>query len=603
LTYVSQFGLSESPFSITPDPRFLYMSARHREALAHLLYGITGAGGFVQLTGEVGTGKTTISRYLLEQLPPDVDVALILNPKLTALELLASVCDELRIPYPNGTPSLKVLVDALYRHLLGAHSRARRTALVIDEAQNLTAEVLEQIRLLTNLETTREKLLQIILIGQPELSQMLDRPELRQLAQRVTARYHLLPFSAPETRGYILHRMEVGGQRKVAFTDAAMREVHRLSGGVPRLINAICDRALLGAHAHDLTRIEPRTLRAAATEVLGRPVRPRYVMPAVWSAAALGVVALGAAGWAMRSGPDDTRLAAMSQPTASVPVAASPVTRIVPAEARTGADERNARAAEPRTGDVPRQAGAAEARTGATDTQAGATENRAGAADARASLPTSTDAGPRSRLGEILADASLRGDRQSAFATLYARWGVTYDGRTDAPCDGARPDGIECLSRTATWTRLRGLGLPAIIELTTRTGAKRYATLTALGPRTATLQFGDRTFTAALDEIEPFWKGESIALWKPPSSGVVWIGPGGRAKDIEWLRQRLAAIDGRPLPTTRADVYDDPLRERVIAFQRSRALVPDGIAGAETLTHLSTALRDSTIPVLGSPRP
>src|SRR5262245_2006050 len=199
LTSAAHFGVAESPFSITPDPRFLYMSARHREALAHLLYGITGGGGFVQLTGEVGTGKTTICRYLLEQLPPDVDVALILNPKLTALELLASVCDELRIAYPGGTSSLKVLVDALYQHLLGAHSRGRRTVLVIDEAQNLSGEVLEQIRLLTNLETNREKLLQIVIIGQPELRQMLDRPDLQQVAQRVNASYDLMTISHSET--------------------------------------------------------------------------------------------------------------------------------------------------------------------------------------------------------------------------------------------------------------------------------------------------------------------------------------------------------------------------------------------------------------------
>src|SRR5262245_32402722 len=207
--YAAYFGLTEPPFSISPDPRFLYMSERHREALAHLLFGIGEGGGFVQLTGEVGTGKTAISRCFLEQLPPHVDVAFVLNPRLTAAELLATVCDELRIPYPLGTRSLKVLVDALYQYLLGAHARGRRTVLMIDEAQNLPPEVLEQIRLLTNLETATQKLLQIILIGQPELIELLDRQDLRQLAQRVTARYHLLPFSEPETREYMRHRLAV----------------------------------------------------------------------------------------------------------------------------------------------------------------------------------------------------------------------------------------------------------------------------------------------------------------------------------------------------------------------------------------------------------
>jgi general secretion pathway protein A len=591
LTYAPHFGLTESPFSIAPDPRFLYMSARHREALAHLLYGVTGGGGFVQLTGEVGTGKTTISRYLLEHVPADVDIALILNPKLTALELLASVCDELRVSYPTGTTSLKVLVDALYRHLLAAHSRARRTVLVIDEAQNLTAEVLEQIRLLTNLETTREKLLQIILIGQPELSQILERPELRQLAQRVTARYHLLPFSREETRGYILHRLDVAGERRIAFADAAMREAHRLSGGVPRLINAICDRALLGAYAHDLTRIEADTLRAAASEVLGRTVRPRYVMPAIWASAALLAVAIAAGGWTMWGGLDGIRSAAAPRPPVPTPGAAAPAARIVPAEARPG--EMQAAIGDGRAGSSDTRA-LAEAKVGPADVRSGAAE---------AALPITSDGAPRSRLGDLLADPSLPGDRQSAFTTLFARWGVTYDGRAGAPCNGARPDGIECLIRTTTWTRLRRLGLPAIIELTTRTGTTRYATLTALGPRTATLQFGDRMLTVATDEIDPFWSGASTVLWRPPTPGVASIGPGGRGKDVEWLRQRLAEVDGKPIPTTQPDVYDGPLYQRVIAFQRSRSLAPDGIAGAETLTNLGAALRDSTIPVLGSPRP
>src|SRR5918911_3603598 len=232
--YTNYFSLKEAPFSIAPDPRYLFMSERHREALAHLLYGIGEGGGFVQLTGEVGTGKTTLCRCLLEQVPPHVDVALILNPRLTALELLAAVCDELRIPYPAETTSTKTLVDLLYRYLLDAHGRGRRTVLIIDEAQDLSIDVLEQVRLLTNLETTREKLLQIILIGQPELIDLLARDDLRQLAQRVTARYHLQPFSEVEARGYVRHRLKVAGQTRAIFTDAALRRLHLDTGGVPR---------------------------------------------------------------------------------------------------------------------------------------------------------------------------------------------------------------------------------------------------------------------------------------------------------------------------------------------------------------------------------
>src|SRR5436309_7631434 len=267
--YAAYFGLTERPFSLAPDPRYLYLSEAHREALAHLLYGLGEGGSFVQLTGEVGTGKTTVCRALLEQLPPEVDVAMIFNPRLTSVELLGLVCDELQIPYPAGRTSLRVLVDALSRALLDAHARGRRTVLIIDEAQNLSTRVLEEIRLLTNLETTKEKLLQVILIGQPELADHLARPNLRQLAQRVTARYHLRPFTEEETRSYVQHRMEIAGQKQPIFTRLALHAAHRLSRGVPRRLNIICDRALLGAYATGQTRVKDRIVRRAAKEVLG----------------------------------------------------------------------------------------------------------------------------------------------------------------------------------------------------------------------------------------------------------------------------------------------------------------------------------------------
>lgn len=291
--YLSHFGLDREPFSLTPDPRFLFLSERHREALAHLIYGLQTHGGFVQLTGEVGAGKTTLCRSVLEQVPAGVDVALVLNPRLSAQELVASVCDELGAAYPPGTQSLKVLVDALNRHLLATHAAGRWTVLIVDEAQQLTAEVLEQIRLLTNLETPTAKLLQIVLIGQPELQELMARPDLRQLAQRVTARYHLGPLSREETAAYVVHRLEVAGQVAPLFTPRALRRVHELSGGVPRVVNVLCDRALLGAYAKGVLRVDAKLVSRAAAEVRGGAVRHGMR----WLGALLALGALAAAVW------------------------------------------------------------------------------------------------------------------------------------------------------------------------------------------------------------------------------------------------------------------------------------------------------------------
>ncbi|NTV13229.1 MAG: AAA family ATPase [Desulfobulbaceae bacterium] len=267
--YNSYFNLDENPFSIAPDPRFLYMSEQHREALAHLMYALKSEGGFVLLTGEVGAGKTTVCRCLLEQLPGDLNVAIVLNPKLTAEELLATVCDELGADYPIGTASIKVLVDAINRCLLDAHAVGRKTVLIIDEAQNLSAEVLEQIRLLTNLETNQHKLLQVIMLGQPELRQLLASPELLQLSQRITARYHLGPLSREEVAAYIDHRLGVAGYRKKLFGEQVVGLIYRLTGGVPRLINVLCDRALLGTYVQGQEKVTALTVKNAAREVLG----------------------------------------------------------------------------------------------------------------------------------------------------------------------------------------------------------------------------------------------------------------------------------------------------------------------------------------------
>src|SRR5262245_1988447 len=545
--YAEHFGLSELPFSLTPDPRYVYMSERHREALAHLIYGISQGDGFVQLTGEVGTGKTTICRCLLEQLPSDVDVALIFNPRLNSHELLAAVCDELRVTYPAGAPTVKTLVDTLYRHLLGAHERGRRTVLIIDEAQNLSVEVLEQVRLLTNLETTRDKLLQIILIGQTELGALLEKPELRQLAQRVTARYHLRPFAHDETRAYVIHRLAVAGRTRMLFSPWALREVHRLSRGVPRLINVICDRALLGAYATSRSWVDVRTVRRAAREVRGARIGGRRLPWVAALAAAAGLAAM------LVTSDRLLNFFSLPEPPKDVSTVAVVASTDVPQASPAG------------------------------------TGNGAVTEPGRSGLEIP--------LEEVLVSPSMRTDRQKAFAALYSRWGVRYASNSDA-CDFGRSAGLHCLSRSGTWGWLRRLDLPAVIELRTRAGERVFASVIALDEQRATLDFsGGNELTFSLAEIDRHWNGSFVLLWSAPLSNSV-LAPGQKGPDVQWLRRRLASVDGTSADKDKGgDVYDADVIRRVKEFQRGHLLTADGVAGEETLAHLS-----ATVPDPGKPR-
>ncbi len=290
--YKEYFGLKEAPFSIAPDPQFLYMSGRHREALAHLIYGMKTDSGFILLTGEVGTGKTTVCRCLLGQIPKDSEIAFILNPKLSVVELLATICDELRIDYPANNSSVKVFIDRINLYLLNAHAEGKRTVLIIDEAQNLSVDVLEQIRLLTNLETDKRKLLQVVMLGQPELNRLLERPELRQLSQRVTARYHLEPLAKDELEGYLTHRLAVAGVERPLFPQKTINKLYSLTGGVPRLINLLCDRALLGAYVKGENIVSPALLTQAAGEIFGKKSHELDRKPAFWQWVIVAVLGL-----------------------------------------------------------------------------------------------------------------------------------------------------------------------------------------------------------------------------------------------------------------------------------------------------------------------
>ena len=296
--YLAFFGIAEKPFAITPDPRYLYLGRHHADALAHLVYGINDAGGFIQLTGEVGTGKTTTIRSLLARAPKNAEIALIINPRLSSLDFLQTICEELGIGVPDGAASsAKELVDQLNHYLLRAHAAGRRVVLIVDEAQNLSVEVLEQVRLLTNLETESQKLLQIILIGQPELRELLARNDLRQLAQRVTARFHLQPLAREETIAYVRHRLRIAGATSEIFSRAALREVHRLSGGVPRVINIICDRALLGAYTEDQHHVSSSLVRRAASEIFGERLAPAWLTPLIATVCLLLAAAVAGVLW------------------------------------------------------------------------------------------------------------------------------------------------------------------------------------------------------------------------------------------------------------------------------------------------------------------
>lgn len=267
--YTSYFGLTEKPFAIAPNPKYLYMSDLHKEALAHLIYGINSDGCFILLTGNVGTGKTTICRCLLEQLPKETDIAIVLNPKVNAIDLLKTICQELNISISTQNHSIQEYINQLNSYLLKSHACGRNTAILIDEAQNLDIEVLEQLRLLTNLETNTQKLLRIILIGQPELKELVERHELSQLNQRITSRYHLAPLRNDDISSYIQHRITIaGGGRSALFSEKAITYIAKYSKGIPRLINILCDRALLGAYAESTDQVNDSIIKKAAKEIL-----------------------------------------------------------------------------------------------------------------------------------------------------------------------------------------------------------------------------------------------------------------------------------------------------------------------------------------------
>ncbi len=556
--YEEYFRLTAPPFSIAPDPRFLYMSVRHREAIAHLLFGVRAEGGFVLLTGEIGTGKTTLCRCLLEQIDDLCDVAFILNPMMGVHELLATICDEFHVAVQAGGSGIKHLVDAINRHLLLANAAGRRAVLIIDEAQNLQPQVLELLRLLTNLETNTRKLLQIILIGQPELQDMLARPEMRQVAQRVVARFHLTHLTRDELAAYVRHRLRIAGTLVPLFPDSLMGRLYRVTKGVPRLINLVCDRALLGTYVQGKQQVTRKTLLKAAREVFGVSAKPPLWRRRGWRLSFLGAACTAfVAGYVLRPlWPGALSEMAPDVLAAAAPVPASPqldaVSPPTPITAAVAAVDQVPRVPD----DEP-------------------------AMSANLNWP---ETGTPRALSERL-----------AFRDLFKLYGLTYDPTAGmAPCKAAAAAKLRCLHGRGGLADLLRFNQPALL-LMDGEGARYHAVLAALDGQTATFKLAGETRRVPLANISPAWSGNYVLLWKAPPGVKDALLRGNSGPAVSWLRNSLAEIvgDNANGPAT----FDDDLYRRVKAFQLSEGIVPDGVAGALTLVRLSMRL-DKDLPRL-----
>lgn len=534
--YLRYFGLNEAPFSITPDPAFVFLSPRHRDALAHLLYGVGqgGSGGFVQLTGEVGTGKTTLCRCLLEQIPDGTHIALLLNPLVSPRELLAAISEELGIDVSKTIDSTRLLVDGLNRYLLAAHERGERVVVVIDEAQNLSPEALEQVRLLTNLETSKEKLLQIVLLGQPELRELLQRRTLRQLAQRITARYHLSPLGPKDTHLYIRHRMQVAGAQRNPFRRGAMNALYQRSQGIPRLINIIADRSLIAAFAKERMDVTAAMVHEAANEVqLGERQVKRVRWPlVVGAAAAVAVAVLAVATFNDYRFPADP--GNIGKGEAAMELAGEPELKaeIIPEDVPVSQVEV----------EEPEQ-------------------------------PAELD------------EAWLQEHQQQVWRGLAEMWnqpGAAF--AIQAACNGDNSLGYACLRDQGSWSKISRLGLPVVLVLQGETPS--YLLLHGIDSDRLLIGTLQQMKTISRESVESDWLGGYLVVWPQAAEWPAYIGRGDTGPAVATVMEMSTRVD---VPYHGEHVFDAAFELWLKAFQVRNGLQADGIIGRNTLLHLMTA--------------
>ena len=626
--YLEYFGLTERPFSIAPDPHYLYMSERHKEAMAHLTYGLSQGGCFIVLTGEVGTGKTTLCRNLLGDLPDDVEVALIFNANINEYELLQTVCDELKITY-QASDTQKQLLDKINSHLLIGFAENRQTVLIIDEAQLLSRDVLEQIRLLTNLETTKSKLLQIILIGQPELNDLLCRNDLRQLAQRVTARYHLGALQRSEIEGYVNFRLSVAGCRKPIFTRQALSQLHHLTDGIPRRINVLADHALLAAYSKTDAVVDAKSVKAASKEVFIHSNKSQNIIPVniKWGLATLGLVLMNVALWlwftaqldqsrpvqVANAGPlvvDQVEpgldsAIANAENTAAINQFGQIVAELAPGEAAPNGVTTIIRsdAIAPGTvviADQPLEEAELILQQATLINQPQALINQPQAIiNQPPKRVFSYDSG--SELGQVLdASADLTG-RTAAFRALGAAWDVDLPSKLIQPaCDILKESGVDCL-RVTSWAQLLRYNRPAILVLDQNDSLHRVIVF-KIGRDSAQVLVGQNVLDVSINELQSRWADNGIVFWRPTVVGSGTLQQGDSSSSLPAVRiainQALLKRNMPGLDNMTSTDFDLPLAQAVFASQTAYSLLADSKIGRETYLLLNEILLPEQTPVL-----
>ena len=559
--YNAYFNFKEAPFSIAPDPRYLYMTGQHREALAHLVYGLNSEGGCILLTGEVGTGKTTVCRCLLEQIPEHTNIALVVNPKVTAIELLESICDELKIEYPAENNTIKTYIDRINVFLIEANARNEKTVLIIDEAQNLDDTVLEQLRLLTNLETNQRKLLQIIILGQPELLDILSRPEMRQLAQRITARFHLNALSRNEVKAYINHRLAIAGQNAQLFPDHTISQLYRLSKGIPRLLNVLCDRSLLGTYVQNKPVVDTKTLSTAAKEVFGelKQVQNKSKLGRVLRIAAIATI--------------------IAITTTLVVILLNDSAVKTPANIKGNNNSTTQVKTIPEITDPERL----------SIQEADLTQASSEALDPiTATAPETNPDKPTSDPIKDFIDSAIDKNRAVAFNTLLMRWQPAYINKTSASVCNDPAHGLSCFNHRGNLNSLRKLNRPVVLKLYNDDGKIAHIVLNHLDNNQAVLNTGSDNLEVNSTLLEKHWYGEFSLLWQPPPFYQQAILPGSDSTVVQWLGQQLTRLYGHNSAPTIYETYSEELVSQLKHFQQSKGLIPDGIAGPLTLIHLNT---------------